>query len=164
MQTWATRGVQAAFVTGGLLALGTGVASAQEGPAIPEVPSVTQAVAHTQLGDSGGSGDIGDLGNLARFGDPGNTGNLDLVEDFLGGNGLDEVVSEFGAAAGDSFGLDHFAGLGQGDLRDVPLVSESGEPVGLVPAHSRDALPHTIAPPGGGGAGLSSVSGDSLTG
>ena len=30
MQTWAKRGIQSAFVTGGLLMLGTGIASAQE--------------------------------------------------------------------------------------------------------------------------------------
>lgn len=31
MQTWAKRGIQTALVTGGLLMLGTGIASADEG-------------------------------------------------------------------------------------------------------------------------------------
>ncbi|MFD9889583.1 beta strand repeat-containing protein [Amycolatopsis sp. NPDC059027] len=39
MQTWAKRGLQTALVTGGLLMLGTGIASADENPVSPDTPA-----------------------------------------------------------------------------------------------------------------------------
>src|SRR5688572_13081845 len=43
MQTWAKRGIQSAFVTGGLLMLGTGIASAQENVNPDAAPSPVDA-------------------------------------------------------------------------------------------------------------------------
>jgi hypothetical protein len=93
--------------------------------------SATQEAPRARLGDSDGSegsdgiGGLGELGNLANFGDPGNVGNLSLIEDFVGGNGLDEVVSEFGAAGGNLLGLEHFAGI-TGDENGDLLPGTSG--------------------------------------
>jgi hypothetical protein len=146
MRTLLKRGVQTAVVTGGLLALGTGVAAAQGVPASPEqapnaVDQVVQSPAQSQQGvlasgdvrgsdaghgkhrrsdDSDGLGGLGELGNLANFGDPGNVGNLSLIEGLADGNVLDEALSEFGAAGGDLFGLDHFAGVGDGGAGALP--------------------------------------------
>ncbi|TWP52887.1 DUF320 domain-containing protein [Lentzea tibetensis] len=57
MQTWAKRGIQSAFVTGGLLMLGTGIASAQENvnpdaapPAVDAGVAVPIKVEQTNLG------------------------------------------------------------------------------------------------------------------
>src|ERR1041384_5534660 len=43
MQTWAKRGIQSAFVTGGLLMLGTSIASAQENVNPDAAPPVVDA-------------------------------------------------------------------------------------------------------------------------
>ncbi|RKT84437.1 hypothetical protein SAMN05421805_103368 [Saccharopolyspora antimicrobica] len=61
MQTWAKRGVQAALVTGGMLAVGSGVASAEQAcPERPNSPLGESANALDQLGTGGRclSGDL----------------------------------------------------------------------------------------------------------
>lgn len=84
MQTWARRGFQAALVTGGVLAAGTGVASAaQTCPDRPSPPLGDTALGDSALGDSALSPDIDHIGD----GTPRSSGTCFAGELFAEGSG-----------------------------------------------------------------------------